>query len=324
MCNAYTNLSPSAQPPIQIFSGANCSGTRVEVQPGTTYSSTFPILSAVVPGNLRLGLSTPATGASTSLAGGTYASMATAPSVGSTATYAVATSPTTSWNDFLQQCCTGSGDSSTCGQYTLGAAGNVCPSYAGSVVTSANLSQPAYQQLASANPGSCDAAVAAYCATNPTATFCTYCKPAAEGGASPFALPSCFDQNCINSGYRTAEDVGLQCPNLVQCSQVLNVSDNQRLVASGLTLSQNCTSSSSASTPAATSTPSVLSFSNVGVLATPVIIAGHSIPLYIILAVVIAGSVLGYMLLTNDSSATSQYPYPGYYPYAQYPMPLSQ
>lgn len=76
------------------------------------------------------------------------------------------------------------------------------------------------KQWCKSNPGECDTGGTAYCDSNPTADICACLKSPAS---KYIKNPKCVDETCNRVGYMSKQMYDEACPNVVDCSILLNI-----------------------------------------------------------------------------------------------------
>lgn len=85
-----------------------------------------------------------------------------------------------------------------------------------------------------------------YCQTHPTDSLCSCVM-------SEIPCPNKFDTNCIQKGgYKSADMMNVQCPNVLNCTQFLSLSPGAQAIATNV--QQNCASSSTPTSVTPTTT----------------------------------------------------------------------
>lgn len=99
---------------------------------------------------------------------------------------------------------------------------------------------PACREYAQKHPGSFDQVMPDYCASNPTDSLCTCIHSALNKDGGVTAPPACFDNKCINTGYRTLamHDATRHGCNYVNCNAVINAND--RSLLTNVKIEQQC------------------------------------------------------------------------------------
>jgi len=225
----------------------------------------------------------------------------------------------------LAKCCSGTAaetDSVACGPYTPGS--QACTSslmryctgtdMLGTSVGPGHLDQPACQSWCKRNPEYCDAAVIAYCKGAGSGTpFCSCLNsPATTRG---LINPKCVDIDCIAQGYLTANMAQSNCPDVVNCSVVADLSNSGVSLASSSPIVQNCGNNEGATNEEAEledvtertggNGPSGVEAPGYSMFAPPMSIAGLiTSPVYLFLAFVVLVFVVlvGYYAFAGDDT----------------------
>lgn len=132
-------------------------------------------------------------------------------------------------------CCTGGGYQ--CGEFAPGS--GACNSFtSGFCSQAANIANPYCKTWCRSNTATCDPAVIAYCASNPTDPYCAcLASPANTKGV---INPKCADLKCLTSGYLTSSMAVANCPPIVTCEAKVVLENSGVSLSNSIPVQQNC------------------------------------------------------------------------------------
>nr|QQV29288.1 hypothetical protein K-LCC10_0033 [Kaumoebavirus] len=108
--------------------------------------------------------------------------------------------------------------------------------------TAAGIKDPNCRIWCQSNPTQCDVGAAAYCKDNPSDAFCSCVTSTVPG-------PNCFDVNCQSkNGYVTTAMKNEQCGSFTQCTQINQLSVQDRAKVNDVQFKQICGATGSADT----------------------------------------------------------------------------
>jgi len=151
-----------------------------------------------------------------------------------------------------------------------------------------------------ANPGKCDTASQTYCVKHPSESYCACLT-------SPIKKynPKCIDATCIGGvdasgigGYVSASQASAPCPNIVDCQSQIDLAAAGRITTGNVTVQQNCGNTGEPATPVPQETTQgkILGLDK----------TLFYLILFILLVILIGGSVAAFLLLRNKTPKQKQ------------------